>query len=80
MNPILQKIRDASTRAWLTFTQALNAIAVSLVGGALVVSTSYPDVVRSVISGAPKPLQIVILMVFGVLVHLALRQAKKAGA
>lgn len=76
MNPILQRIHDIGTRAWLRFVQALNAILISLAGAAVVVNQAYPGVITGAISKLPPIVGIPLLFVLGFLVHYSLRRAK----
>lgn len=78
MNAIIQRIHDAGLRAWLLFIQWLNGMAVTLLGGALVVHQSYPNLLGDVLGGVPGPLKVVALFAFGAVVHYALSRAKKA--
>jgi hypothetical protein len=78
VNKILARIQDLGALAWVRFLQSLNAIAISLAGGALVVQQSYPDLVRQIVAKVPGYGGAVGLFLFGVVVHYALRRAAKA--
>ena len=75
----LPKISDDTRKRWLTFVQSLNGIAIAALGGIAIVYQTFPDVVRGLLSRLPPTAAAIALFVFGTAVHLALRQAKKAG-
>ncbi len=77
MNKIIQRVHDIGAIAWLRFVQALNWIAISLFGSVVVVNQAYPGVIAGAVSKLPPLLGIPVIIVFGVLVHYALRRAKK---
>lgn len=74
---IFNRCYDFSARAWLLFVQWINAIAMSLLGGALIVHQSYPTIFSDLLGPIPTPTKAAILFAFGTIVHFALRQAKK---
>ena len=76
---LLWRIHADVTRAWLVFVQSINAIAMALLGGALIVHQTYPDVLRGLLAGLPPQVGAACLFAFGAIVHWALRRAKKAG-
>lgn len=78
MNQLLEKIRDAGARAWLRFVQALNWIAGSLLGAAVIVQSTYPGVISDAVGKLPPLLGIPAILIFCVLVHYGIRQAKRS--
>jgi hypothetical protein len=78
MEKWMEELRNAGVHAWLVFVQSINGIAMAVVGGALVVHETYPDVIRGLLSKLPPVWAAVLLFVFGAVVHWGLRQAKKA--
>lgn len=76
MAPLLEKIHEIGTRAWVRFVQALNWIAVSIAGSLVVVNATYPGVIAGAINKLPPVLGVPLIVTFGVLVHYALRRAK----
>lgn len=79
MNKALERVRAIGAHAWLTFLQQLNALLVSVLGGILVVNTTYPDVIRSLLAKLPPIPAAIALGLLGFLVHYSARRAKKAG-
>jgi hypothetical protein len=75
----MPKSYDDVQKRLLTFVQSLNGIAMAMLGGVAIVYQTFPDVVRSLLSKLPPTAAALALFVFGTAVHLALRQAKKAG-
>lgn len=80
MNAILDRIRAAGIAAWLKFVQWLNGISIALLGGALIVHQSYPQLLGDLLGPIPLPAKAGLLFLFGVVVHKALAQAKKAAS
>jgi hypothetical protein len=80
MSPIITRIHDIGTRAWVRFVQALNWIAVSLLGSAVVVNEAYPGVIANAVQKLPPWLGIPVIIIFGVIVHYALRRAAKSAS
>jgi hypothetical protein len=78
MNKILSRIREAGHVAALNLLQSLNAVAMAGIGGALIVHQAYPDMFRQLVSGLPPIVGAGALFLFGTLVHLAARHAKRA--
>jgi hypothetical protein len=78
MRDLLNKIHEASRKAWLTFVQLLNVIAMALVGSAAVVNLTYPDVIRGLLSRLPPLAAASLLFVFGAIVHYGTQRAKRA--
>lgn len=78
MNAVLERVRAIGARAWLRFVQALNLIAVSLLGGVVVVNQAYPGVIAGAVQKLPPIVGIPLIIGFGILVHYALRRAKLA--
>ena len=77
--PLIDDIRSAGAVAWLRFVKWLNGAAVAILGGIVVVNMTYSDVLRSAIASLPGPVQLVALLGFGILVHVALSKAQKGG-
>jgi hypothetical protein len=80
MTKLIDKIQAAGARAWLTFIQQLNAIVMAAFGSAIVVHSTYPDVIRQLLSKLPPAIAAVCLFLFGFVVHYALRRAKTDAA
>jgi hypothetical protein len=80
MNAIVQRIHDIGVIAWVRFVQALNWIAVSLFGGVVVVNQAYPGVIANAVNKLPPWLGVPAIMIFGIVVHYALRRAAKNAA
>lgn len=78
MNRVLQRIHDVGALAWLRLVQSLNWIAVSVLASVAVVNESYPGVISGAVGKLPPWLGIPVILIFGLLVHYALRRAKKA--
>jgi hypothetical protein len=76
MNKVFQEIHAIGTRAWVRFVQALNWIMVSVAGSLVVVNATYPGVIANAINKLPPALGVPLIVIFGVLVHYALRRAK----
>lgn len=79
MRLLLEKIHEIGTQAWVRFVQALNWIAVSIAGSVVVVNATYPGVIAGAINKLPPALGIPGILIFGVIVHYALRRAKLTG-
>lgn len=79
MSPLINRIHAIGAHAWLVFVQALNWIAVSLLGGIVVVNSAYPGVISGAVAKLPPAVGIPAILIFGMLVHYATRRAKKAG-
>jgi hypothetical protein len=75
----VSRLHDIGAHAWLVFVQSLNWIAVSLLGGVAVVHEAYPSIISGAVAKLPPVIGIPAILAFGVLVHYALRRAKKAG-
>jgi hypothetical protein len=80
MTPIIQRIHDIGAVAWVRFVQALNWIAVSLFGGIVVVQQAYPGVIANAVQKLPPWVGIPAILIFGIMVHYALRRAAKNAA
>lgn len=78
MNRVLQRIHDIGAVAWIRFVQALNWIAISLLGSVVVINTTYPGAISSIVNKLPPTLGIPFILTFGVAAHYALRRAAKA--
>lgn len=78
MSPLLQRIHDIGVMAWLRFVQALNFILISLAGSVLVIHQAYPQLISGMIGKLPPIAGVPLLLLIGLLVHYALRRAKKA--
>jgi hypothetical protein len=78
MNRIVQRIHDIGAVAWVRFVQALNWIMVSLLASVAVVNETYPGVISNAVQKLPPWLGIPAILIFGLLVHYALRRAAKA--
>lgn len=79
MSRLLQRIHDIGAHAWQTFLQVLNAIAVGLFGGVILVYQTYPGAITNLFSKLSPWIGIPSLITFGIVVHYALGRAKKAG-
>lgn len=79
MSRLVDRLHDIGALAWLKFVQALNWIAVSLFGSILVVHQAYPGVMAGYVSKLPPTLGIPLIIGFGLIVHYAIRRAKKDG-
>lgn len=77
MNP-LDRIDDIAAMAWLRFVQALNGLLVTLLGAALVVHQAYPNLIAQMVGKLPPAVGIPVIILVGILIHFALRQAKKS--
>lgn len=77
MNRALQRLHDIGAMAWLRFVQSLNWIAVSLFASVAIVHQAYPGVIAAAVGKLPPALGIPLIFAFGLLVHYALRRAKK---
>jgi hypothetical protein len=75
---LLNRIHEIGTRAWLRFVQSLNWIVVSLLTSVAVVHEAYPSVIAGAVGKMPPLLGIPLILAFGLLVHYALRRAKKS--
>lgn len=78
MNRVLERIRSAGAHAWLVFVQALNWIAASLLAAVLLVHQAYPQIISNAVAKLPPLLGIPAILGFCLIVHYALRSAKKA--
>lgn len=78
MGAILDRIREAGALAWLRFVQALNWIMLSFGAALLMVHQVYPSVITSAIGKLPPAAGIPLIFGFCLLVHFALRTAKKS--
>lgn len=74
---IIDRVHDVGALAWMRFVQALNWIVISLLGSALVVHQAYPQLISSAISKLPPIAGVPLIFAFGLIVHYALRRAKK---
>lgn len=79
MNTLLEHLGADCRKFWLSLLQSLNGIAVTLGGIVLYVHANYPGTESQLLAALPPVLQGVVLAVFGGLVHVVTRQAKKAG-
>lgn len=73
----MSEIHRIGATFWLRLVQSLNAIAMTLLGGLLLVHESYPSVITGAIAKLPPAIGIPLIFLFGLLVHYALRRAKK---
>lgn len=78
MSRLVQRIHDIGLIAWLRFVQALNGILVTLLGAALVVHQTYPGLIAQMVGKLPPIIGVPVIIAVGVLIHFALRQAKKS--
>lgn len=78
MNKILERLEAVGQHAWLTFLQSLNGIAMALLGGVVIVHQAYPQLIAGAISKLPPQIGIPLIFAFGIIVHFALRSAKRA--
>ena len=79
MEKLVDRVHAIGTRAWLKFVQALNWIAISLLGSIVVVNATYPGVISGAVAKLPPVLGIPAILLFGAIVHYALRRAKANG-
>lgn len=78
MNKLVDDIAADVRRYWLTVLQTVNAAAVAIAGTVIAAQEVYPDVAKQLLSGLPPRDQAIALILFGGMVHLIARQAKKA--
>jgi hypothetical protein len=78
MSPLLTRLHAIAALAWIRFVQALNWIMVSLLASVAVVNATYPGVIANAVQKLPPALGIPAILIFGLLVHYALRRAAKA--
>lgn len=76
MKALFDRLCAIGALAWMRFVQSLNAIAMTLLGGALVVHQSYPSLLGDLLGPIPLPVKALLLFLFGSAVHLAMRRAK----
>jgi hypothetical protein len=77
MMSLWQKLCRVGAVAWLRIVQSLNAIAMSLLGAAIVVHQAYPQIISGAIAKLPPMMGIPLIFAFGLIVHFAIRRAKK---
>lgn len=78
MTILFERIHEIGTRAWLRFVQWLNWIVISLAGSLIVVHETYPQVISGAVGKMPPWVGIPAIILFGALVHYAIRRAKKS--
>lgn len=72
-----EQVEPTKPHIGIRVVQSLNGVAMAILGGALIVHQTYPDIVRQLLEKLPPSLAAAGLFAFGVAVHLALRRAKK---
>lgn len=78
MNRVIQRIHDIGANAWLLLVHTMNWIAVSLLGGVMVVNSTYPGVISNAVNKLSPKLGIPGILIFGTIAHYAIRRARKA--